>query len=190
MTVIIHLTRGYEALVDDIDSDLAEMRWSPLFSGPNIYAICVKSVNKKSVSILMHRLILERMLGRELTRSEHVDHEKGDGLNNVRSNLRLATPQQNTRNKKERINSVNPYKGIAFYKRNNKWGGFISVDRKQVFLGLHTDPLEVHRRYCIAALTHFGQFANFGSNSPFTGYTLEMLQAPVIQLSLPMKVAA
>lgn len=193
MTIIIPLTKGYVAIVDDCDADLAEYKWASLFSGQNVYAICARKINGKGVSLLMHRLILERMLDRKLKRSEHTDHKKGGGLNNVRSNLRLATCQQNIRNKEKSSNGTGLYKGIAFYKSRGKWGGFIRADEKSIFLGSHINPLEAHRAYCIAALTHFGEFANFGANSPFLGWTLADFergyQQPT-QLPLPLPNAA
>lgn len=172
MTVEIKLNKGYVAIVDNCDSDLADVRWQPLYRGLNVYALRTSSANGKSVSILMHRVILSRVLGRQLERFEYVDHEKGGGLMNVRSNLRLATTVQNTQNRSSNSTSTNPYKGISWIKLSKKWGGFINIDGKQKYLGLHLDPLEMHRAYCIAALTYHKEFANFGANSPFTGWTL------------------
>lgn len=185
MTVIIHLTRGYEALIDDCDADLAETKWYPMEHKTQTYALHI-TPDKKSV--LMHRVILSRMLNRELERFELVDHEKGNGLLNVRSNLRLASNTQNARNKKQI--SQNPYKGIALYKHINKWGAFIVVGDKKNYLGVYADPLEAHQQYCIAALKHHAPFHNFGDSSPFTGMTLADFDKPIIQLVLPLKDAA
>lgn len=190
MTTEIQLTRGYVAIVDDIDADLAEFKWTAMVSKFRVYATRSIYVDGKWSNVLMHRIILGRVLGRELLPSEMVDHEMEGGLNNVRSNLRLATYQQNMRNRVQNSNSTSPYKGICFYKQHGKWGGFIEVDGKKKFLGLHLDPLSAHRAYCIAALTHYSVFSNFGSNSPFLGMTLDQLEAPVIQLALPLKDAA
>jgi len=75
----------------------------------------------------LHRLIMSRMLGRPLEKGEYVDHVDGNGLNNRRSNLRLATQAMNSRNTaKVRTFRGRPpssqYKGVCFVPKTNKDG--------------------------------------------------------------------
>lgn len=43
-----------------------------------------------------HRVILERQLGRRLTRSEHVHHKDGNTLNNNLDNLEIVSASEHT----------------------------------------------------------------------------------------------
>jgi hypothetical protein len=94
----IPLTKGYTAIVDDKDADLAEFKWhaSEKRRGA-VYAQRGVWINRKVKHTLMHRVILERMVGHPLKRTDFCDHKDGNGLNNQRSNLRLAPRTQNAR---------------------------------------------------------------------------------------------
>jgi len=196
MTIEIQLTKGYTAIVDDCDGDLAEFNWCAFQRKDvaNVYAMRTVYIDGKKSTQLMHRVILSRMLERELVRSELVDHERGIGLNNCRSNIRLATCKQNMRNRNKTSNGTSLYKGITFLrkskKKGNTWVVFIGTDTTQLYLGTFHDPLEAHRAYCIAALKHHSPFHNFGANSPFLGWTLKDFERGFKQLPLPFLEAA
>ena len=67
--------------------------------------------NKKQYWIILtemgqryeHRVIMERLLGRSLQRSEHVHHKDGDGLNNKPENLVLLS---NSEHQKEHAKAL------------------------------------------------------------------------------------
>ena len=44
-------------------------------------------------------------------------------------------------------NNTSGYRGVSFYKRNNKWGANICVNSKQLFLGLFKTALEAAKAY-------------------------------------------
>ena len=50
-----------------------------------------------------------------------VDHIDRDRLNNLYSNLRFCTAQQNARNISTRVGGTSCYKGVSFIKKANKW---------------------------------------------------------------------
>ena len=50
-----------------------------------------------------------------------VDHIDRDRLNNMSSNLRFCTAQQNARNISTRVGCSSSYKGVSFIKKQNKW---------------------------------------------------------------------
>ena len=98
-----------------------------------------------------------------------IDHVNGDPQDNRINNLRLATPTENSRNRsKKKIGSSSRYKGVTWYARYNKWLAQIRVEGKATYIGYYSTELEAHKAYCEVAAQMFGQFANFGVNSPFT----------------------
>lgn len=179
MTTSITSKWGCTIIVDDEDADLLPNRCK--LKNPKSYIPAKGGGN-------MGRIVLSRKLGRELLKSERADHKNLNKLDNRRENVRLATQQQNCVNVDKKRHTQSPYKGICRESRV-KWVAQITIDRKPHRLGLFADPLEAHRTWCIASLKRWGEFANFGSNSPFVGWTLQELergyQIPV-QLELPL----
>lgn len=91
----IQLTKGYVALVDDEDYDsLIKFKWSAKVNKHTVYAYR----SEKGKCIWMHRSILNIDNCNDL-RGDHLDH---NGLNNQRSNLRIATHSENNCYKKKR----------------------------------------------------------------------------------------
>lgn len=182
MTIEIPLTQGYTTIIDDVDKDLAAFKWSYHKSNT-----AQRGVNRKIVFI--YRTVLERMLGRPLTSKEQCDHINLNRLDNRRSNLRLATPSQNMRNNNRQSGRCG-LKGVSWHNQNKRWQARIRVNKRNLHVGIFATPLEAHCAYCIAALTYHKEFANFGSNSPYAGWTLADFELPVKQLSLPLPIAA
>jgi HNH endonuclease len=97
---------GKFALVDLIDADLADVKW---FLSGGRYARRRTEKNGKGKHIAMHHIILERKLGRPITKGIVVDHINGEGLDNRRENLREATRAQNMRNLRLRSDNTSQY---------------------------------------------------------------------------------
>lgn len=132
----------YRALIDEQDVPLvAAHPWRLKPSGDTHYAVARR--------VRMHRLILGAPDGIE------VDHANGDGLDNRRSNLRLATRSQQMRNRRPWGRSR--FKGVSWHVK--KWQAKICVSGRDIALGLFEDEVEAARAYDRAALQHFGQFA-------------------------------
>lgn len=149
----------YVAIVDDIDTDLAELNWSANIGTYTAYAQNRESQTKGGNGILLHRVILERVLGRTLDVSEHVDHINGNGLDNRRENLRLSNKSQNGGNSRKGKRNTSGYKGVGFFK--GKWRARIYY-KKEYHLGLFNTPEEAHEAYCEKAKEFFGEFWNNG----------------------------
>lgn len=161
--IVVQLTRGYTATIDACDIDLTDLNW---VAGVQkkfgiVYAIRTfrSEDNSRRAHEQMHRIILQRALGRPLLLSELVDHKDTNTLNNRRSNLRIATVSQNTQNQRKRSNCTSPYKGVTWNKSCQKWQAAIKYHGKSIYLGVFDDPLEAHKRYCEKATELFGEFA-------------------------------
>lgn len=146
------------AVVDKCDSDLQDLKWRRVKSTDRFYAATIERVEKGVfVHKLMHRLIVERMVGRNLRTDEYVDHVDGDPLNNTRSNLRIATRAQNRANSIANRNSDTGIKGVR--RRGTRYRAEITVNKKTKYIGTYDTPEAAHAAYVEAAKKHFGEFA-------------------------------
>lgn len=110
------LSTGLRVLVDDIDADLANKVWSD----NNGY--CMRVLNRPGyVTETLHEVIMRRVIGRELTADEEVDHINRVRSDNTRDNLRIATRMQNMANQGIRKNNTSGYKGVNYDSRRKKW---------------------------------------------------------------------
>jgi hypothetical protein len=87
-----------------------------------------------------------------------VDHHDGVRNNNDPGNLRLATRQQNNRNRSLNLNSTTGLKGVTRTK-NGMYRASISVDGAKIFLGTYADKNKAGLAYYNAAKEYFGEFA-------------------------------
>lgn len=155
----IPLTQGQVALVDDEDYEfLIGFRWFAYFNSYNWYAV-------KKNSKRMHRLIMERI---KPGFKGEIDHIDGNGLNNQRSNLRIATHSQNLANKGPQENNTSGYKGVSWDKEKQKWRAQIQYRGVISFLGYFDSEIKAAITYDYAALRLFGEFAR--TNFPRENY--------------------
>lgn len=157
---IIPLTQGQVALVDNEDFEvLNKFKWHVRKGQRTLYA--VRLVHNPSPSgprqkvLRMHRIILG--LTNPKTEGEHRD---GNGLNNRRNNLRVATRAQNCRAfQTNRHGKTSKFRGVSWNRPNKKWSAQIKANRKITYLGLFKDEREAARAYDSEATRLFGEFA-------------------------------
>jgi hypothetical protein len=87
------------------------------------------------------------------------DHKDGNGLNNTRRNLRIATHAQNMRSSKLRKNNTTGFKGVYWHVKGKKWQVRITVDNKFMYLGLFANKQKAADTYDSAARKYHGKFA-------------------------------
>ena len=136
-------------MVDDDDGWLLQWNWFAR-KGHHTFYGC----RGREPQVHMHREILQAPEGVD------VDHRDGNGLNNRKSNLRLATRSQNQWNKTAYKTNTSGYKGVTWDIQKGKWRVKIAVNRRQIFLGLFDDLTEAGAAYAEAALKYHGDFAN------------------------------
>lgn len=88
-----------------------------------------------------------------------VDHEDRNPLNYSRSNLRIATKQQNRQNKGLPRNNKSGYKGVIWAADRQQWRAYISVDGCIIQLGGFDDPIAAAKVRDTAARKYHGEFA-------------------------------
>ncbi len=86
-----------------------------------------------------------------------IDHKK-DKLDNRKTNLRLATQQENTFNQSKRLNAVG-FKGVTWSKSEKQFIAQIMKNGKNYRLGAFLDPSLAAAAYDKAAEDLFGEFA-------------------------------
>lgn len=151
----IMLTQGQKVLVDDEDyEELSQYKWGQLMSklAKTTYARRGKRINGERVTILMHRVVMNAPEGME------VDHRDGNGLNNQKSNLRLATVKENRRNRGYGNNKTG-YTGVCPSENGERYKAKIKHEGKVYLLGTHDTPEEAALAYNDAAIMYFGEFA-------------------------------
>jgi hypothetical protein len=146
----------YFAQVDDEDYELLNsFNWTVAKSNRHNIVYALRKQGEKA--IMMHRQIMNISDDKLL-----IDHKDHNGLNNRRSNLRVATYTENNRNSTARKNAASKYLGVTLehYKKTytNKsgvtkkmeylyWLAIIRVNNKTIRLGSFKDELSAAKAY-------------------------------------------
>jgi hypothetical protein len=160
----IYLGESEWAILDPQDFySFGNFKWSLGGNGKKYYAVrSAKNENGEIKIVRLHRQIIEAPDG------FLVDHRNGNGLDNRRTNLRVATQSQNMQNRRKRKNTTSKFIGVSFDKEHSKWDARIYHQRKQVFLGRFVNEIEAAKAFDEAAKKYHGEFArlNFPEETP------------------------
>jgi len=163
----IFLTKGQATNVDDADyKELRKVKWHSIrgTSGRTHYAF---NTNKG----LMHRVIMGLPKGDPRC----VDHIDYDGLNNLRSNLRICTKRENNTHSRKHQKLTSSYKGVSKKYENGTWRWYssIRVNGRIVYIGRFETELEAAVAYDKVADKDHGQFAQLNFPTPVGHLLLE-----------------
>lgn len=169
MTKEIITTNGMICLVDDEDFVLlGRHNWYINYSGAKPYVITKLKTDQTTIwrCIFIHHMILGT--------SRRVDHIDGNPLNNQKSNLRMATVQENGWNTVKRMitstgrpptslyKGVSKYvntKGETLYRVQIKLTAKGVIPAKYMRLGPFKDEIEAAKRYNEAIVKIRGEWA-------------------------------
>jgi hypothetical protein len=151
-------SRPLVVLVDAADFEpMAQFEWYATRTGMTTYAgsATVRRSELAGGSQYMHRLLLR------VPPDLQVDHINGDGLDNRRANLRVATQAQNMQNRRPRRGTASRFKGVCRYPSAlNPWCANIAgAGTKKTFLGSFPTEEAAARAYDAAARALYGEFA-------------------------------
>jgi HNH endonuclease/AP2 domain len=150
----ITLTKGFIAVIDVADVPLVEgFNWTALVRPHAVYAYRRLTVSGRSgPCVLLHRAIL----GIEDDRQG--DHIDCDGLNNRRSNLRIATRSENQRNQRRSRANTSGIKGVTWDTGAQKWRAQIKSDIGNRYLGVFPNIEDAAKAYAAASEELHGEF--------------------------------
>ena len=140
----VPLSQGYEAIIDVDDVGIIEgFNWYAQVAKRHnlVYAVRGAILNGTKKQVSMHRQILNAKDGFD------VDHSNGNGIDNRRKNIRIATRSQNMHNKKMQHNNTSGYKGVHWNKGRGKWQANIKVNDKRRYLGSFDTPEDAAEAY-------------------------------------------
>lgn len=154
--VVIELTQGQFAVVDDQDSDLGELPWYAMRPGGRRkwYAVRNCKVDGKWRQLHLQRVVADRMgiQGR-------VGQVDMDALNCQRDNLRSTTRSQTGASSSGASLRKSGFKGVVWNGDSNRWAALIRTRAGRKTLGYFLDPSEAAAAYDRAAIKEFGAYA-------------------------------
>ncbi|MGD0572661.1 MAG: HNH endonuclease [Sedimentisphaerales bacterium] len=158
----IYLDEGLWAIVDTADYyRYAGFKWCIGGCEGKFYAVRGQRIGPDDLKIVrLHRLIMNAPEGLL------VDHRNSDGLDNRRTNLRIATHAENTQNNRKRKGTTSKYIGVSFDKKADNWISRIMFKKKAKWLGSFDDEIAAAKAYDDAAKKYYGEFARLNFPEP------------------------
>lgn len=146
----VPLTRGLEAVIDPADAGaVSQYNWHAS-TGTKGWVYAQTNIHGQTVGL--HRFLLKP------PGNLFVDHINGNGLDNRRSNLRLATHGENSQNCRRPRRNTSGVKGISWHNATGKWQARIGCSGKSIYLGCFDRLDDAAVAYAQASALHHGLF--------------------------------
>lgn len=87
------------------------------------------------------------------------DHKNRNALDNRKENLRQCSHDENCRNRSKRSDNTSGVIGVSWYKRNQTWKAYISLNKKLVHIGYFTNKEDAIKARLKAEAKYYGEFA-------------------------------
>jgi len=154
----IKLTRGQECVIDVEDMNKLRIhQWCSSSADNNrFYAATHIRINGKLKQKTMHRVLMGDPKGFP------IDHINRDGLDNRRSNLRVASALLNSLNRESDRGATSKYLGVFWETYSGKWRARIHIDGKSKHVGRYKDEREAGICRARAFVSHYGEELNSG----------------------------
>lgn len=163
---LIELTKGKKSIIDDEDFALVSAyKWhlAGRYAGTQLW----DSATKKRTYLMMHNLIIHPPEGHV------VDHINGDPLDNRRSNLRIASNQQNSWNRRPRSDSGL----LGVRKSGDQWMAAIYPNLTPISLGTYETKELAAAAYNEASKVIYGEFASLNDVEKVDGILDRIISA-------------
>jgi len=148
---IIYTKENFKIIIDTEDlCKVKNMYWR---IGSKGYAICDKTINKKNIRIMMHRLIVNTPEG---LYTDHINHNT---LDNRKCNLRICNKSQNAMNATFNKKCKSKVRGVDYHIRDKAWRARITVYGKTLELGLFKNKNDAIKARKDAEILYFGDYA-------------------------------
>jgi hypothetical protein len=158
----IKLPCGATALIDEEDAWTIEVFpwWRKVRSHVRVKRTMPNEFGVWKQDIYLHRLIMFKIFGAHILGFE-IDHINRNGLDNRRSNLRLASRGENAANKSKAKGASSKYRGVAWRQNNRKnpWVAYISKNNRRIDLGYFATEELAAAAYDKKAAELWGSFA-------------------------------
>ena len=146
----IPLTQGQVALVTPADyPGLIRYKWCAIKSPHTFYALAKVNGHRTP----MHRFVMNP---RSTMVVDHINH---NGLDNRRTNLRICTNAQNSRNSRPVRQKKVKYKGVTFVKTSKRFRASIRHKKKSKSIGYFDNEVAAAEAYDEKAKELFGEYA-------------------------------
>ena len=117
--------------------------------------------------VYLHRIVLQRAIGRELSKNEFTDHININPLDNRRENLRVANGSESLRNRNKQAGMTSKFIGVSWFsgaaKRIKRWRATYRLNGKSVTVGYYSTEEDAAKARDEAVKKCYGEFARLNN---------------------------